>query len=88
MCCKIDVRDTVIECLNNMGVIVDKETLAESDVNLTEYDLDSLTFVSFIVDIEEKLRIIIPEEYLSFDVLCSLKGFVSLINQVVIDQHN
>ena len=84
---KKDVFETISECLSNMGVIVDIETIETEDVNLLEYELDSLAFVSFVVDLEHKLNIVIPDEYLTYSVLESLHGFANLIIQVLIDDN-
>lgn len=77
------VSEIVIDCLENMGVIIDINQLNDQDINLTDLNIDSLAFVSFIVDLEETLNIIIPEEYLTLDVFKSLKGFIYLVESLV-----
>lgn len=79
------VRGVVCDCLENMGVIIDINALDKEDINLIEYGLESLAFISFVVDLEERLNIVIPDEYLRFDVLQSLNGFINLVMQVVDD---
>ena len=77
------VSEIVIDCLENMGVIIDINQLNDQDINLTDLNIYSLAFVSFIVDLEETLNIIIPEEYLTLDVFKSLKGFIYLVESLV-----
>ena len=80
------VFNVVSKCLENIGLIIDITNLDLSDVDLTEYGMDSLAFISFIIDVEQQLDIIIPEEILQYDILQSLNGFVNLLTQVYDDQ--
>lgn len=82
------VNEVVICCLNEIGIIVNPSMIEESDVNIFDYQIDSLTFMSFLVDLEERLNITIPDIYLDFGVLQSLKGFINLITQLVIDSNS
>lgn len=80
----MDIRSVVITSLAENGVhILEKEYI---DVDLREYEIDSISFVSFIISLEEHLNISIPEEYLHIDVLQSLDGFVLLLEQLITDQ--
>lgn len=82
------VVETVTKCLENIGVIIETTNLEISDVNIIEYNIDSLDFISFLVDLEERLDIIIPEEILRYDILQSLNGFVNLIVKIHNDQRS
>lgn len=69
------VRKIVIESLNRIGVGIEND----DDVNLTEYDIDSISFVSFLIDIENELGICLPDRFINFDILQSLNGFVNML---------
>ena len=79
-----EVKDIVIEELENIGILVPTET--NFDTNLTEYVIDSLAYISFIVSLEEKLEISIPDTMLNYDVLNSLNGFIGLVCELYSEQ--
>lgn len=79
------VKKVIINCLNEIGIVINLTLLENDDVNLDDYQLDSLTFISFLVDIEERLNIVIPDDYLDYNILQSLTGFINLISQLVED---
>lgn len=76
MCMNTEVRKAIIEELENLGIIIDD---SESDVDLLSIEIDSITFISFIVALEDRFDIIFPDEYLTMDVMRSLNGFSDLI---------
>lgn len=82
---KMDIRDRIIECLNNVGIVINQNDI---DTNLNEYEVDSLTFMTFIVDIEREFNIIIPDGYLYKDILQSLNGFTSLVEKLIEEDEN
>ena len=45
------VKKVIINCLNEIGIVINLTLLENDDVNLVDYQLDSLTFISFLVDI-------------------------------------
>ena len=51
-------------------------------MDLTEYILDSIQFISFIVELERELNIEFPDELLLYDNIRSLNGFISLIENL------
>ena len=84
----IQIENIIINCLREIGIVIDLDLLLNDDVNLIEYQLDSLTFISFLVDVEERLNITIPDEYLDYNIMQSLKGFANLVSQLVRDSRN
>jgi acyl carrier protein len=72
----------VINTLESIGVIVDDSS---EDVNLQSLAMESIMFIMLIVEIEDTLNIAIPSEYLFYDNLVSLNGFVNQI-LVVLEQ--
>lgn len=57
--------------------------MQSDDVNINHYDVDSITFISFIVEIEREFQIEIPDGYLYAHILESLNGFINLIDELV-----
>lgn len=73
-----EIREKIIECLENLGFVLDKMS-EEKDVDLSEYILDSIDFVQFLVELEETFAIDIPDSMLGIDVLKSLNGLANMI---------
>ena len=63
-----------------MGILVPDDN---NDIDLSEYIIDSLQFISFIVEIENKFGIEIPDELLNIENLKSLNGFSQLIENIL-----
>ena len=81
-----NIDKTIIQCMNNVGIIVDEKELINSDVNLMDYNIDSILFIAFLVDVEDKLNIIIPDEYVTYEVLQSYHGFANAIKNLVAEE--
>jgi len=64
----------------DMGILVPDDN---NDIDLSEYIIDSLQFISFIVEIENKFGIEIPDELLNIENLKSLNGFSQLIENIL-----
>lgn len=77
------VYKSVIECLEKNGVIVDFGE--NEDLDLTSYDIDSVSFISFIVDLEADLNISVPDDFLNYNILQSFNGLINMITQIVND---
>ena len=71
-----EVKAVVIEELENLGIIIDDE---EDDNNILSVELDSISFISLIVAIEERLKIQFPDDFLTMDVISSINGFSNLV---------
>jgi len=70
----------LISCLNEVGIQVDD---TKDDIDLREYNLDSFTFLTFIVAVEEEYGVMIPDEYLRYDNIKSLKGFENMLHELI-----
>ena len=70
-----EIKKVVIDELENLGIIDD----SENDVDLLSMNIDSITFISFIVALEERFKIQFPDEYLTMEVMNSLNGFSNLL---------
>ena len=73
----IDYLKEILICLENIGFII--LISGNEDVNLMQYHMDSYTFISFIVELENHFNIAIPDEYLNYQTIESLRGLSNLI---------
>lgn len=77
------IYQTIVDCFEKNGIIVSASE--KEDVDLTDYEIDSVSFISFVVDLEETLKIKLPDEILNYNILKSLNGLVNMITQFVND---
>lgn len=80
----MDTKKTVleiVEVLDDMGLVIDF-CEDKMDFDLREYIVDSLEFVSFIMEIEQHFEIEIPSELLIYDNIKSTVGFANMINEM------
>lgn len=73
----MSTKERLIRCLLYMGIVVDEN---EGDIDLKEYIIDSLQFMSTIVEIERIFLIEFPDELLTYSVFDSLNGLVNIID--------
>lgn len=71
-----EIKNVIIEEFENLGIIIDEK---EDDVDLGSLEIDSITFISFIVAIEDRFDIQLPDDFLTMEIMNSLNGFVNLI---------
>lgn len=62
------------------------EVNENDDIDLHEYIADSMQYVYFIVKLEKKLGIELPDEALLYDNLTSLNGFSHFIVKLLNDE--
>lgn len=74
--------DIILDILDLIGMKVFLENDID-DINLSEIGFDSVTFISFVVEIEDRFQIEIPDEFLILDNVVSLRGFSNLIDSLV-----
>lgn len=74
---------SIEDFLKELGILVFEEDLNNNDYDLRDYIVDSLMFIDFIVKIEDYYQISLPIEALNFDILVSVKGFYSMIGELV-----
>ena len=75
------IKNDVIEVLNELGI--ETEDIGENDVDLTEFIVESIMFISFIVELEDKLGIEIPEELLDINSIKSLNTFSIILEELL-----
>lgn len=75
------IKIDVIRAMENNGIVVEVED--DGDAILDISAIDSITFISFIIDIESSFKIVIPDEFLSLMIIQSLNGFVSMLIELL-----
>ena len=70
-----NMYNNILEILEDMGYLVFEKN--EDDFNITDYIIDSMQFVDFIVRIENKLSIELSDDFLIYDLLLSAKGWAN-----------
>ncbi len=71
-------REVLYEVLNNNGIFFDEDGLDQP------LEMDSLTFVTLIVDIENTFGIIYPQEYMVYDKALTLLRLEEVITPLLI----
>ena len=74
-----DIRDIVYEVIDEMGIYVDTE---EEDFDLSEYIVNSLQFLTFVLNLEERLGIEIPDDLLLYDKMYSFNGYCRMLSDI------
>lgn len=67
-----EIKKLIYDVLIDMGIYIEKN---EQDVDLTEYILNSLDYISFFIEIEDALGIELPDELLLIDNIKSMDAF-------------
>ena len=74
----MDCLSIITNVLDEMGLVVIEANL--EDYNLQDYIIDSLQYIDFIVRIEEKLEVQLPDDFFNLDLLVSSKAFALKIS--------
>lgn len=78
----MDVKKRIVECLQRVGIIL-PEQIDYFDINLNDYILDSLLFISFILCIEKEFGMEVPDEMLLQSTLSTLDSFSSTLERYI-----
>ena len=70
----------LIKCYEENGIICDK---SKEDIDIRNYDVDSIMFMSLVISIEEKFDIIIPDYLMNYDAFISAKSIAIFIDSQV-----
>lgn len=81
-----NIKEEVVKILENNGIIVDLEEDGNAFFDIAA--IDSITFISFIVDVENKFGITIPDELLSIMIIQSLNGFVGMLYELLLENRD
>ena len=69
-----EFRLKILDIFVLSGIVIDAELLKD-DFDVREYILDSISFISAVVEIENTLKIELPDEILQYDNLASFYAF-------------
>ena len=75
-----NIKKQIFEIFDVNGIYIEPDDTGE-DIDLREYLVDSIQYVYFIVELEERLGVELPDEILIYDNLASLNGFVNMVAQ-------
>ena len=73
------IKNKVIEIFELNGFYLPIAEEIEDDINIMEYDISSLEFISIIIRFEEELGIRIPDEVLTIELFQSFNALVEFI---------
>lgn len=74
--------DKVLECLEEVGVFFDVKDCCD-DIDLREYDIDSISFISFIINLENEFGITIPDYMVNYESFCSIVAVARYIDETI-----
>ena len=66
-------------CLIEIGIIIESDLYGRY---IDEDILDSLTYIAFIVEIEEKFNVCIPDEYLQINMLETYDDIMDMLENI------
>lgn len=78
------LKEDIIRILGDILPLFSDEEVTET-ANLTEFGLDSLTFLHIVVSLEEELGITFPDEALELKNFITIKKIHNSIDNVVIN---
>lgn len=76
-----NTKEYIVKILDETGIFVPYDY--KDDIDLREYNIDSISFISFVVNVEEAFGISIPDEALLIDTLSSLNGFINMVDALI-----
>jgi hypothetical protein len=74
------IKEKTIECMNNIGVFIFED---DKNFKIDDYIVDSVMFVSLIMEFEHMFDIDIPDEYLMADQLQTLEDICTMIETLL-----
>lgn len=74
------VKKYIFEILDENGVYIAPSDI-DMDLDLREYIVDSLQYVYFIVELENRLGLELPDQILLYENLASINGFANMVIQ-------
>lgn len=85
MLTRSDIKKELIKCFEEVGIVINEE---EEDVDINSYGVDSIMYISIIIELENKIGITIPDRYLGFDNFSSLNALSNIIYELYRDQNS
>lgn len=78
---KYEIEESVMNAFNAVGIFMTPEEI--QDAAIDEIIEDSLTYISFIVELEESFNIEIPDEYLLPERLSTFDSIITMIEDLI-----
>lgn len=74
--------EILIRVLNdNFGILILNDE--QEDFSISEYIYESITFIQFIIAIEEELGKDLPDDFLNIEILDSARGFAEMLDSYI-----
>ena len=77
----MNTKQEIKNIMEEIGL--DVSDIGNDDIDLSEYIVDSLMFINFVVELENKFNVDLPDEYLDVDVLKSFNALSTLIEELL-----
>jgi acyl carrier protein len=74
-----DINEKVKQCFENIGILIE----SGDNFALEEYIVDSITYMSFLVELEQMFSITIPDEYLQKGRLQNRQSIVTMVDDLL-----
>ena len=78
---KYEIEECVINAFNNVGIFMTLEEI--HDAAIDEIIEDSLTYISFLVELEENFDVEIPDEYLLSERLSTFDSIITMLEDLL-----
>ena len=78
----MEIKEKVLYVMESIGVFVEDD-VKDTNFDMRDYIVDSLQFISFIVNLEKEFGIVYPDELLLMDKIGSFDGFCSIIESLM-----
>lgn len=66
---------------DNFGVFIFDDE--QTDFSISDYIYDSITFIQFIIALEEEIGRDLPDDFLNIEILSSAKGFAEMLDSYI-----
>ena len=77
----------IVDSLEKVGICIDVNYDAlesdDYDINLQEYVTDSITFITFVLSLEENLGIELPDDMLFYERISSIKALALTLKELI-----
>lgn len=78
-----DIKQAVFEELSKNGITVDS---TDDDVSLLSLGMDTQTFITFLVSLEDRFQVLFPDKFLTKEVMSSLNTLANLVENLLSKQ--
>ena len=79
MVTKTMVREKIISLLTEIMHKYDDQIKVNESFNMVDLNIDSILFISIVVDIESEFNIVIPDEYLNYESMTNIESIMNVV---------